>query len=70
MTKTSTATSTTASAPRLASAVNTTSVWIRDAKGEVVRNPNFGQKTSYDKYFYLHHYGVSYNPSGYNGPVY
>lgn len=59
-----------ASTPRLASAVNTTSVWIRNAKGDVVRNPNFGQKANYDKYFYLHHYGVSYNPSGYSGLVY
>lgn len=66
-----------ASASRQASSVNTTSVWIRDAKGEVIRNPNFSlcsntssrRKTSYDKSFYQCHYGVSYDPTGHNGSL-
>lgn len=54
-----------ASTPRLTSAVNTTSVWIRDANGEVIRNPRYGDPYSvakYDKSIYQYHYGVPYYP--------
>lgn len=59
------------STPRT-TATNTTSVWIRDANGEVIRNPRYGNPYSaarYDKSFYQYHYGVPYNPAGYSGPV-